>query len=82
MDAQAWQIRELVCSACDLIARVEERRGELAAAGELEHLRGRLLALAEFTGDDEAQDAAFGAVADIDATLRRFDEPVQQRGAA
>lgn len=80
MDAQAWRIRELVCSACELVGRIEG--GDAAAAGELEHLRDRLLALVEETGDPEAQDAACGVVAEIDAALRRFDEPVPQRGAA
>jgi len=82
MDAQAWWIRELVCDACELVERVEKRPDDGAAAGELHHLRDRLLALVEATHDPEAQDAACGVVAEIDAALRRSGEPVARRGAA
>lgn len=82
MDAQAWQIRELVCGACELVARVEGRGGEATAVAELEYLRNRLLILVEETEDVEAQGAACGVVAEIDAALRWHDQPLPQRGAA
>ena len=82
MDAVAWKIRELVAESCALVQAVDDGTDDTVVAVELEHLRVRLLALADSAEECEAADAACGVVSDIDAALSRFDRGTARRGAA